>query len=47
VSADRKFTPSSVLDTGQSYQRTFDRAGSFPYFCSLHPTMTGTVVVRA
>jgi plastocyanin len=47
VSADRKFTPSSVLDTGQSYKRTFDRAGTFPYFCSLHPTMTGTVVVRA
>jgi plastocyanin len=47
VSADRKFTPSSVLDTGQSYQRTFERAGTYPYFCSLHPTMTGTVVVRA
>ena len=46
VSVDRKFTPSSVLDTGQTYRHTFDRAGTFAYFCSLHPTMTGTVVVR-
>jgi plastocyanin len=46
VSADRKFASSSVLDTGQKYQHRFDAPGRFAYFCSLHPTMTGTVVVK-
>jgi 3',5'-cyclic-AMP phosphodiesterase len=46
VSVGKQFTPSSVLDTGQQYRHTFDAPGRYAYFCSLHPTMTGTVVVR-
>ncbi len=39
-------TRSAPLDTGDSYARTFDRPGIYRYFCSLHPHMQGTVVVR-
>lgn len=33
------------LQKGQTYQRTFDAAGTFPYVCGIHPNMTGTVTV--
>ena len=36
---------SPVLDTGDSWARSFPEKGSFRYFCSLHPHMEGTVVV--
>jgi plastocyanin len=45
VSSDRRFPSSPVLDTGQRYEHTFEKAGRFPYFCSIHPTMTGAVTV--
>jgi plastocyanin len=37
---------SKTLDTGDRFSFTFARAGTFPYFCSLHPKMTGEVVVQ-
>jgi plastocyanin len=37
---------SKVLDTGNSYSFTFTKAGEFQYFCSIHPHMTGKVVVK-
>ncbi len=37
---------SKVLDTDDSYTRIFDTPGTYAYFCSLHPHMTGTVTVR-
>ncbi|HEX7978838.1 MAG TPA: metallophosphoesterase [Gemmatimonadaceae bacterium] len=46
VSSDKRFAPSSVLDTGQRYERAFEQPGRYAYFCALHPTMTGTVMVR-
>lgn len=46
VSRDGLFK-SRVLDTGDHYSFTFAKAGQFGYFCSLHPHMTGTIVVRA
>jgi plastocyanin len=42
---DRSFK-SKVLDTGQRFTVTFARSGEFGYFCSLHPHMTGKVVVK-
>jgi predicted secreted protein with PEFG-CTERM motif len=36
-----------ILTTGQSMSFTFTEAGEFPYFCTLHPNMVGTVVVSA
>jgi 3',5'-cyclic-AMP phosphodiesterase len=44
-SADGRFAPSPVLDTKGSYTLTLARPGTYGYFCSLHPTMTGQVVV--
>lgn len=38
---------SKVLDSGERFSFTFAKAGQFGYFCSLHPHMTGKVVVRA
>jgi 3',5'-cyclic-AMP phosphodiesterase len=44
VAVDRRFT-SPVLDTGEQYSHRFDAAGTYDYFCSLHPRMTGRIVV--
>ena len=38
---------SKVLDTDGKYSFTFTTPGTYNYFCSLHPHMTGTVVVDA
>ena len=45
-SAHAAFLPSSVLDTRASYEVAFAKAGGYDYFCSLHPMMTGSIVVR-
>jgi len=37
---------SKALDTGDTYSFTFTTPGSFDYFCSLHPHMTGRIVVE-
>ena len=46
VSKDGLFK-SKVLDTGDKFSFTFAKPGQFGYFCSLHPHMTGTVIVKA
>jgi len=45
VSTDKVFK-SKVLDTDEKFSYTFTQAGSFPYFCSIHPKMTGKVIVK-
>lgn len=45
VTANDSSWDSGVFDTGGTYSRTFQTAGSFGYFCLIHPDMTGTVVV--
>ncbi|HEY2906209.1 MAG TPA: plastocyanin/azurin family copper-binding protein [Vicinamibacterales bacterium] len=45
VSPDEKFK-SPVLDTDQTFSHTFAVAGTYTYYCSIHPRMTGQVVVR-
>jgi plastocyanin len=37
---------SPALDTDESFTHVFDMPGSYPYFCGLHPHMTGKVTVR-
>ena len=38
---------SGVLRRGETLSFTFDLEGEYPYFCTLHPNMVGTVVVIA
>jgi plastocyanin len=47
VAATGKEFRSKVLDTDDKFSFTFTTAGRFEYFCSLHPHMTGTIVVEA
>ena len=42
---DGKFK-SAALDTDDKFTYTFDKPGTYSYFCSIHPHMTGTVVVK-
>ena len=37
---------SKVLDTDEKFSYAFTKAGTFPYFCSIHPKMTGKIVVQ-
>lgn len=37
---------SKVRDTDEKFSYTFAKAGTYPYFCSIHPKMTGQVVVH-
>ena len=46
VVADDKTFKSKTLDTDETFSYTFDKAGTYPYFCSIHPHMTGQVVVK-
>ena len=43
---DGKFK-SAALDTDDTFSQTFTAPGEFEYFCSIHPRMTGKVVVKA
>jgi amicyanin len=36
---------SPQMGEGDTYQRTFSTAGTYPYICGIHPRMTGTVTV--
>ena len=45
VSVEKQFKKSSALDTDQSFTITAGTPGTYTYFCSVHPKMTGTIVV--
>ena len=45
VSADGIFK-SKVRDTDEKFSYKFTKSGTYSYFCSLHPKMTGKIVVR-
>jgi plastocyanin len=46
VTANDKSFDSGLLQPGRTYRRTFDRPGTYPYYCLPHPFMKGVVVVR-
>ena len=43
---DPKLLKSPPLDTGDSFAFTFDKPGTYRYFCSIHPHMQGIIVVQ-
>ncbi|HEX8836861.1 MAG TPA: cupredoxin family copper-binding protein [Candidatus Acidoferrum sp.] len=45
-SDDPKAFKSKVLDTDEKFSFTFTKAGTYAYFCSVHPKMTGKVMVQ-
>jgi plastocyanin len=45
VSDDKSFK-SKVMDTDESFSYTFTKPGTYTYFCSIHPKMTGKIVVQ-
>lgn len=45
VSSDKRFTGSGGLDTDDHYSYVFTKAGTYEYFCTLHPFMKGKIVV--
>ena len=47
VASSAKLFKSNALDTKDKFSFTFTTPGAYEYFCSLHPHMTGTVVVEA
>ena len=48
IDKDGQDTPvdSSVLSSTQSWSKKFDQPGTYPYYCKIHPEMTGTVIVE-
>lgn len=46
TSADNQFKKSPVLKTGQRFSNTFATAGTYSYLCSIHPRMTGKIIVN-
>lgn len=44
TASDKKFD-SEGLDSNGTWKHTFATAGTFAYFCELHPYMKGTIVV--
>ena len=46
VVSDDKVFKSKVLDTDEKFSFTFTKPGTYPYFCSVHPKMTGKVIVQ-
>ena len=47
VTADKGDWDSKSLAPGTTFQHKFDQPGTFAYHCSIHPFMTGSVVVKA
>jgi plastocyanin len=45
LSTDKVFK-SKTMDTDEKFSYTFTKAGTYKYYCSIHPRMTATVVVK-
>ena len=45
VSVEKQFKKSTALDTDQEFTITAGAPGTYNYFCSVHPKMTGKIVV--
>ena len=46
VSVGKQFKKSTALDTDQEFTITVGAPGTYEYFCSVHPKMTGIIIVE-
>lgn len=46
VTSNSSLFDSGTLTTGATWSYTFTQAGTYPYYCTFHPMMVGTIVVR-
>jgi plastocyanin len=46
IVTEDKTVKSKALDTDEKFSATFDKPGTYSYFCSIHPKMKGTIVVQ-
>jgi plastocyanin len=46
VTSDKGVWASDALDTSNQFARVFTKPGTFPYHCSIHPFMHGTIIVK-
>jgi plastocyanin len=46
MSVEKQFKKSTALDTDQEFTITAGAPGTYNYYCSVHPKMTGTIVVE-
>jgi plastocyanin len=46
ASSNNQCEKSPALKAAQSFSRTFATAGTYSYFCSIHPRMTGKIIVK-
>ena len=46
ISSNDGLFKSKALDTDDKYSYTFSKAGTYSYYCSIHPKMVGKVVVQ-
>ncbi len=46
VTSTENVFASAGLEKDDTYSYTFTTAGTYPYYCKLHPHMTGTIVVK-
>jgi amicyanin len=46
VSSEGKTLKSRVMDTDEKFSYTFTQAGTYPYYCGIHPKMIGKIIVQ-
>jgi plastocyanin len=46
ASTDKKKFSSKALDTDQKFSYTFTTPGTYGYYCTIHPRMTGKIIVK-
>jgi plastocyanin len=45
IDTEKRFK-STTLDTDDSFSFTFTATGEYPYYCGIHPHMTGKIIVK-
>ena len=46
VVSDTGLFRSNALDTNETFVFEFDKPGTYRFFCTIHPKMVGTIVVK-